>query len=632
MKNCNIQSLFREIALLTLVMFILAGSSHAQNRHYWHQEVYYKIDVELDVNTDKFYGKQEIEYSNNSPDTLNEIFIHLYLNAFQPGSLMDERSRAIMDPDSRVRDRIYHLNEDEIGYQNVTSILQGEKSVEYEVKGTILKAKLSNPIYPGAMETFKIEFDAQVPVQIRRAGRDNAEGIRYTMTQWYPKIAQYDRYGWHATQYVAREFYGVWGTYEVNITLDSDYIIGGTGVLQNAAEIGYGYDGIEGKVNKNADVLTWKFKAENVHDFAWAADPDYTHRVVKADIGIDMHFFYKDEEDSRENWERLPEAMNAMFSYLNENNGEYPYSQYSFIQGGDGGMEYPMATMITGGRSYRGLVGVSVHELLHSWYQGVIATDETRFPWVDEGFTSYYSSHVINHLIEKGILEGRPVADPFKRNIQNYVNFLSSGLEEPMSTLADHFDTNTAYGVSSYVKGGVFLHGLKYIMGAEKFNKGMRIYYNRWKFKHPEPYDFIRIMEEVSGLQLDWYLENMMNTLKQLDYAVDGLTAENNTVKVRLKNHGTLPMPVDLVVKLKDGSEHFYTIPLMMMFGHKDVTELKAYASANVLRDWAWTAPVYEFNLPFDISQIEEIVLDPMEMLPDTDRSNNHYPPLEEVD
>ncbi len=615
---------------LSLFIIVFYSLETSAQQCYWQQHVDYRIDVDMNVETHQFHGEQTVAYTNNSPDTLHKLYIHLYFNAFQPGSMMDERSRSIVDPDRRVRDRIYHLTPEEQGYQHIQSLKQDGESLDFLVEGTILSAELNEAIMPGETTVFALSYDAQVPLQVRRSGRDNAEGIDYSMTQWYPKIAEYDKYGWHPTPYVGREFYGVWGNYEVNITIDSDYIIGATGYLQNADEIGYGYDGAAMKPSTDAELLTWRFKAENVHDFAWAADPDYIHTVKVADSGVEMHFFYQNDSTIIDKWEKLPTAMNAVFSYLNKHNGVYPYGKYSFIQGGDGGMEYPMATLITGERSYGSLVGVSVHELLHSWYQCVLATDETRYPWMDEGFTSYSSSFVMNHLKKLGLLGDSEASDnPFRRNIRRYARFATTGIEEPMATPADHFNTNAAYSVSSYVKGAVFLHGLKYMMGKKRYEKGMLKYFNTWKFKHPEPSDFIRIMEDVSGLELSWYLSNMLYTLKVQEYAIDTLISTGNgTSLLKMQNNGTFPMPVHVLVQLKDGSEHFYAIPLRIMFGHRDLSDMNQYASANVLEDWIWTAPRHEIELPFDASQIEQITLDPRQMLPDIKRKNNYlFPP-----
>ncbi len=216
-------------------LLLLSVSSHfalAQD-YRWQQRVEYAMDVRLDVTSHHIAGTQKLVYYNNSPDTLTKVYYHLYFNAFQPGSMMDVRSRTISDPDRRVTDRISKLKEDEIGYQHILTLKQDGKEVVYTVDQTILEVILAKPILPKTKTVFDLKFEAQVPLQIRRSGRDNREGIAYSMAQWFPKMAEYDFQGWHADQYVAREFHGVWGDFDVKITIDPKFVIGGTGKLQN---------------------------------------------------------------------------------------------------------------------------------------------------------------------------------------------------------------------------------------------------------------------------------------------------------------------------------------------------------------------------------------------------------------
>ncbi|MEO1099427.1 MAG: M1 family peptidase, partial [Bacteroidota bacterium] len=227
---------------------------------YWQQHVDYTMDLKMDIKTHQLTGDQKLIYTNNSPDTLKKVYYHLYFNAFQPGSMMDMRSLSIADPDRRVGARISKLNEDEIGFQHINSLKQDGKAVSYSTEGTILEVVLNKHILPGKKATFDMNFTGQVPVQIRRSGRDNAEGISYSMSQWYPRLAEYDYMGWHTNPYVGREFHGVWGDFDVKITIDPSYTIGGTGYLQNADDIGHGYSNKSKESNKD---LTWHFKAPN---------------------------------------------------------------------------------------------------------------------------------------------------------------------------------------------------------------------------------------------------------------------------------------------------------------------------------------------------------------------------------
>jgi hypothetical protein len=214
-------------------------------------------------------------------------------------------------------------------------------------------------------------WDAQVPAQIRRSGRNNVEGVAYSMAQWYPKLAEYDFEGWHADPYIGREFFGVWGDFDVKITLDEDYIIGGTGYLLNEDEKGLGE-----KIKNNKRV--WHFKAPNVHDFTWAADPDYMHDTLQVPNGPLMHFYYKGTmaPEKLDNWKRLqPETVRFM-QYFSDLVGKYPYKQYSIIQGGDGGMEYGMCTLVLGEGTFEGLLkGTISHEMAHSWFQFLFANN-----------------------------------------------------------------------------------------------------------------------------------------------------------------------------------------------------------------------------------------------------------------
>ncbi len=324
-----------------------------QHSGYWQQHVDYTMEVSMDVDTYKYQGTQQLVYTNNSPDTLQRVFYHMYFNAFQPGSEMDMRLQAIRDPDNRMvengESRIAKLGPEEIGYLRAETLMQDGQSVSYQLEGTVLVVDLAKPIAPGQSTTFNMVFNGQVPLQIRRSGRNNAEGVSLSMSQWYPKMAEYDFEGWHADPYIGREFHGVWGNFDLKLTIDKDYVVGGSGYLQNPQQVGHGYEAPGSKVAKpKGNTLTWHFKAPMVHDFMWAADPHYKHDVLSMQNGPTLHFFYKDKPELQENWKNLqPKTAQAM-EFFSQNIGPYPYDQYSVIQGGDGGMEYAMSTLITG--------------------------------------------------------------------------------------------------------------------------------------------------------------------------------------------------------------------------------------------------------------------------------------------
>ncbi len=574
------------------------------------------MDITFDHEKHQFSGKQMINYTNNSPDELHKVFYHLYFNAFQPNSMMDVRSRTISDPDPRVGDRISRLKENEVGYHKIKSLKYEGEPVEFQVVGTVLEVSLPKPIKPASTVQFEMEFDSQVPLQIRRSGRMSKEGIDYSMTQWYPKMSEYDKDGWHANPYVGREFHGVWGDFDVTIHMHKKYVIGGTGVLQNPTEIGHGYVPKDQVKRPEGDILHWRFKAENVHDFAWAADPDYKHDIVKMDNGTRLHFFYQ-TDTLAENWEKMQPYAVGCFEFMNKNFGEYPYPQYSIIQGGDGGMEYPMCTLITSHGSLGGLISVTVHESIHSWYQGMMATNESKYPWMDEGFTSYAQAMCLDHLYEKNEL------NPLKNSYLGYYMLARSDDQEPLTTHADHYKKNRTYGISVYSKGAVFLHQLSYVVGKEAFQKGMLEYYNLWRFKHPTPDDFKRVMEKISGLELDWYMEQFIGTINTIDYTVKKVEKDKKTTVVTLERKGEMPMPLDVKVTLTDGTEQWHYIPLQIMRGEKG-TDIVQFDKVH--EDWGWTYPTYDLVLDIPQKKIEKIEIDPTRRMADIYPKNNIFP------
>ncbi|WP_350286717.1 M1 family metallopeptidase [uncultured Croceitalea sp.] len=593
------------------------------NTPYWQQHVDYTMDVTMDVETFQYEGSQKLVYTNNSTDVLNRVYYHLYYNAFQPGSEMDVRLQTIKDGDKRMmndgQSRIATLTESEMGYLHVTTLTQDGAAVNYNEEETILVVDLAQPIPAGGKTTFDMTFKGQVPLQIRRSGRNNKEGVALSMSQWFPKISEYDFEGWHPNPYIAREFHGVWGDFDVKITLDKDYVVGGTGYLQNPNEIGHGNETPGTKVKTKGKTLTWHFKAPNVHDFMWAADPEYIHDSVKMDNGPTLHFYYKNKPELAENWKNLQEKTAAAMEFFSKNIGPYPYEQYSVIQGGDGGMEYAMSTLITGERKFGSLVGVMVHEMAHSWFQHLLATNESKHSWMDEGFTSFISSLCMNEIMEQG------KENPFEGSYRGYYWLVSAGSEQPQTTHADRYALNSAYGIAAYSKGSIFLSQLGYVIGQNKLMETIRKYYEDFKFKHPVPNDIKRTAEKVSGMELDWYLMDWTQTTNTIDYGIKEVAEENGKTKVVLERIGLMPMPLDILVVDAQGNQETYYVPLRMMRGEKDnpYPNLKR----TVVDDWAWAYPTYELILDKPISDIAGILIDPSKLMADINQENNTYQP-----
>ncbi|TYP93464.1 Peptidase family M1 [Fodinibius salinus] len=610
---------------LTIFLSLFTLTAFGQGTSYWQQEVEYEMDINVDAENHQFTGTQKLTYTNNSPDTLRQVYYHLYFNAFQPNSMMDVRSRTIEDPDSRVRDRIQKLPKDEIGYHHINNLTQDGDDVSYSVDGTVMKVTLNEPILPGESTVFNMEFESQVPRQIRRSGWMNKEGVEFSMSQWYPKLSEYDEDGWHPNPYIGREFHGVWGSFDVEITIDRSYVMGATGHLQNADEIGYGY--AEEYDRPESQKITWHWKAENVHDFMWGADPDFTHTTAQVPDGPTLHFLYQQDTvavnaDKRsqkkltKNWERLPEYTVRAFQFMSKNFGKYPYDKFTVIQGGDGGMEYPMGTLITGNRSFGSLVGVTVHEFIHMWYYGVLATNESRYPWMDEGFTTYTSTLTMNHLFNNESTER-----PHKRSYQSYFNIIEDGKQEALDTHADHFHTNRGYGTASYSTGAVFLNQLRYIIGAETFDQGMKAYFNKWEFKHPDGRDFLRVMEEESNMVLDWYYQYFIESTKHIDYGISSVVGNDQSTHITLERHALMPMPIDLMVTYQDGSKELFYMPLRIMRNAKN--HEMSDVQRTIKPDWPWVNPTYTLEVDAPTSKIKKVEIDPSQRMADIDRSNN---------
>lgn len=595
------------LAAIFLAVTLMASSQ--KNSIYWQQHVDYTMEIDMNVETYQYDGKQKLVYTNNSPDDLDMVFYHLYFNAFQPNSEMYVHSQNIPDPDRRFINNISNLpnlTEDQIGFIKVNALTQDGKPVKYEVIGTILKVYLNSPIKAGGKSTFNMEYLAQVPEQTRRSGRNNKEGIALSMAQWYPKMAEYDVEGWHTHPYIAHEFHGVWGDFDVTIHIDKDYTIGGTGYLQNPQEVGHGYENPSKKMKlPEGEKLTWHFKAPNVHDFTWAADPEYIHDILEGPNGVELHFFYKEDIANKETWLKMEELTGPTMEYFNELVGDYPYKQYSVIQGGDGGMEYGMCTLITANRTLSSLVGVMQHELAHSWFQFVLASNESKHPWMDEGFAEYIDNQAENDLFNAVKLE-----NPHIGAYRSYFTYQNAGWAESQSVQIDRYARERVASSNAYQKGCLFLVQLEYIIGKENVNKTLKKYYQDFKFKHPAPVDIMRTAEKISGIQLDWYLNEWTQTTHTIDYAVK--TVVNKTIT--LERVGRMPMPVDVIVTYTDGTSEEFYIPLRMMLGEKPTT-------ATTIENWAWTHPTYSFKASKEIQSVE---IDSSQIMADIDRTNNY--------
>ncbi len=622
---------FLYVFLLGLFSTTIIAQQQRFDKNYWQQRVEYKMDVKMDVETFLYQGTQELKYYNNSPDTLRKVYYHLYFNAFQPGSQMDVRLSTIADPDKRMVVKKYGKNiskisllkPNEIGFLKVKNMKQDGVSVETRVDQTILEVSLSKPLLPNQSTVLTMDFEGQVPVMIRRAGRNSAEGVALSMSQWYPKMAEFDFEGWHADPYIGREFHGVWGDFDVKLTLDKNYVVGGTGYLQNPNQIGHGYQdsGVEVKIPKKQKTLTWHFVAPNVHDFAWGADPEFAHDIYKGPNGVDLHFLYKkNKPELVENWKKLQPKTAEVLQFFNQNIGEYPYKQYSVIQGGDGGMEYAMCTLITGERDFQSLLGVTAHELAHKWFQHVLATNESKHGWMDEGFTSFISDLAAYEVTKT---DENSTANPWKDAYDSYYYLVKSNKERPLGMHADRYPDNMSYSIGAYSKGTVFLTQLAYVIGWENLFKSLKRFYEEYKFTHPTPNDFKRTAERVSGAMLDWYLVDFTQTTNTVDYAIKSVSENNNSAEVKLERIGQMPMPLDILVVYEDYTFETFYIPNPLMHWIKE--DANNGVKRTVLKGWHWANPDYTFSFTTPGKKIIHLEIDPSGFMADVDRSNNVF-------
>ncbi len=605
---------------LLFILTLFAAVFSAQQGPYYHQYAKYKMDIDVDAANFTYQGKQTLTYTNNSPEELKVAYFHLYWNAFRSGSIMDQRVQSQgKNGDSRLQkegiSRLASIPKEQEGAQNIHWIKQNGKDLKFEIQGTVMKVELAEPIKPKSSTTFTMEWDANIPMQIRRAGRNNREGIDMTMTQWYPKIAEYDYDGWATFDYVGREFHAPFADFDVNIKIDKDYIIGAGGTLENPLEV-KGY-------NANANVKfdqnqksTWHWTAKNILDFAWAADRDYSVDSFTILDGPKVYLVYQKSEKTAL-WEQAKPKITQYFQLMNASFGKYVYPSYAFIQGGDGGMEYGMCTMILGeAKTLEDLCGLMFHEGAHSWFQQILATNESMRPWMDEGFTSYAEDLCMYRIFPPK----NPQPNPFTGALDGYRKFVKTGKEEPAVWLGDHHDDGRAYSVASYTKGETYLIQLGYIVGEQNLSLIMKEYYSQWKLKHPTDRDFLHIAQQISGMDLKWFHHYWINTTKNIDYSVKNVEYGSNSTKITLANNGGIPMPIDFSVMTKDKKVVSYHIPMNMthVWKQKDI-----YGGYTTLEFWPWTQKEYSFTIPYSKTQLSALGIDFSQRLADVNPVDN---------
>lgn len=583
----------------SLVLLLLVSLTCFASEKYWQQDVHYTINATLNPSNHTITGSETLVYKNNFPDTLDVVFFRLYWNLFTKGSYAQKSAEQ--------RKAYYYSFSDTTGGITLSKFVLVKDGVEttpeYAVDNTILKAKLPQPLQPGESITFSIAWREEIPSFPVRTGH---QGRDYNIAQWYPQIAVYDKYGWHKEQYIGSgEFYNDYGTFDVNISVPKSFILGYTGVLLNPEEV---YpDSVVKRLNESkgkdetvriadfstrevqandSSLVTWKFHAENVRDFAWTANEQYIWDVAHWS-GATIHALYF--TDKAEYWQEVAKMGRHAIKFFSEHLGMYAYPNAFVVEGVvGGGMEYPGIVFIghIGDPYSHSLFGVVAHELGHEWYPMMIGSNETEFAFQDEGFTTfittlaeedYYGRYNNSYNWERlpGIL-AMPNTDSREGNVSSYLYLARTGYEEPIATNTDRWEEPNLSGISMYPKTASVMFMLQYVLGDSVFSKLMLEYYNRWKFKHPYPEDFFALAQDVSGNRdLRWFFDEWFYRTYTCDYILSGIDYEYTSVApgkaayrttITIKRKGSAVMPLDVELTLADGSKTTVNIPVDAWF------------------------------------------------------------------
>ncbi len=582
------------------------------------------LDVAINDYTYEYYGRSTTGFINQSGDTLHQLFYHAYFNAFRKGSALEAYAEEHGTPD--VAERIGRLQTNQEGAMDIDSCTVDGRPATTERIGTIVRIDLPKPLLPGERIQIAFSFAGRIPWIVRRAGRNNAQNIRYSMAQWYPKLCQYDEHGWHNNQYLFREFFGVFGSYDVRITLPARYIVGATGALQNPDDVGHGYQFARDTTVQPShnlilkdSLLTWHFRAENVHDFAWVADENYAHTIAVHGATV-IHILH--DSSAAAAWQPVAQWCKRTLDACGTLLGAYPYSTFTCAQAGDGGMEYPQLIMIQHRERYD-LLHVVVHEIVHQWFYGLVANNETQHAWMDEGCTEYLEHRITaeefpeeqpqpRSFLHRLLIPERPSALATELT---YLNVVRTGFDEPLSTPHDRFSD---YGVSwiVYDKGVAFLRQLEYSFGRQALDSCLKRYASLWRYGHPYPRDFEKTCEEVFGQRMDDIFDIFINTTMLPDYEITSMDTRFSsgiyTTTVALKKHSIAHVPLVLYARLANGQWTTHRIPSDLLYA-QDTTSPAP---------WLWTYPSHTVQMT-TTDEILEVRLDTTHTLADLTAENN---------
>lgn len=618
---------------------------------YWQQDVHYRIQASINDSSNIITGTEQLTYTNNSPDTLYFLFFNMYQNAFQPGSYLDN-----LQKNNREKVRYGKYEQMQLGIE-VRNIRDGGDSLSTELDNTILKVFLKKPILPGASRTLQMDFTTFYESGSTRRRMKSYKAWQFKHfngCQWYPKICVYDaKSGWNTDQHLGREFYGDYGTFDVDLTFPNDYIVEATGVLQNENEVLPAelkkklniYNFKDKKWDSKPDTVvprikgetkTWKYHAENLHDFAFTADPTYRiHDTIvypgrKNGEGVRCVAIVQEPHAAK--WQNAVEYLAQIIHVFSRDFGVYEYPKIVVADAADG-MEYPMLTL-DGGKDpdYRGLL---VHEVGHNWFYGLIGNNETYRAFLDEGFTQFLTAWGLEAIDGDTIVHDRiknwyvrKFSEPTNPRDRNcYVGYLADAIrydDSPLNTHSDGFGGALGHGGGYrhvYMKTATMLYNLQYVLGDSLFLAAMQHYVAQWKFAHPYPDDFRNSITHFTKADLNWFFDQWIETTKNIDYKVACIRKgkQKDEYRIRLRRKGRMQMPIDLRVIGKDGSSNDYYIPntwFEKSAGNETVTTLPKW------HGWDLLHPTYDavVNVP---GGIKNVIIDPSERLADINMLNN---------
>jgi len=591
------------------------SESGAPGDAYWQQRVHYRIDAELDPATRTLSARARIGYRNESPDTLGTIVLNLYQNLFAPGA-----------PSNREVPETGGIRLERMVAQDRTLSRGGSGPGTYQIDHTLAYVRLPTPLAPGESMAMHIDWSYRVPPAgtFRTAWEDALGGRAFQVAQWYPQIATYDDVdGWDTTPYLGDgEFYLEYGTFEVSLTLPEGWLVSATGVLQNpeevltpeaAARLGRAmqspevtrvvtaadHDARNVTVSTMDGRLTWRFRAEDVRDFAFATSDRYVWDATRAAIPtgdgrtrvIPVHALYR---PGAPYWPEAAHHARHATEYLHRYMIPYIYPHVSVAEGPVFGMEYPMLSFIGRPQQRESLYGVIAHEVAHQWVPMMVGTREARDIWIDEGLASYLDALASKHFFESGVR-------PFERYLDAYLNVAGSPAEVPATLHTDSVRPDQARVVAGYHKPALLFRALRHTLGSEVFEETMRTFSREWLLRHPTQWDFFNTAERVSGRNLTWFFRPWFFETAVLNRAIESVEAtDERTVRITVRDDGEIVAPVPITLTTTDGREVR--------------TEISIEA-------WNGTTTVSTtVDLPAPVARVE---IDPEQIFPDVDRTGN---------